>query len=355
MAAKKAEPQSKPEPETKPEEVSEKTQDSTEQPAASSIGGDQSPKPKKKFYKRAWFWVVIVAAVILIGLGIFFGIRISQQNKNKQIISQGWHDLVLESNTVAALGDKVTNQETFNAYSTELHKLDNMVDDKEFAAQKLAGNYQDVQQYKTFLTDFNRYTTDGARYSDDVINFSDSDNTALTDLSKIAKDSANTLKNNTKYLTDDMPPKIFEIQNVLFTQKTNLTNQAASAAAKQAQTQAQAAADAKNLATVQANTNSFQNAYIAGNAAQMRQYMTQAFQNEYDFNQLTPESRQYTYPVSFRIISTVKNADGTYTVKVNMLYKNHSDSSQYTVGQELSFVNVSGAWLVNTLKEGSGY
>lgn len=349
MAAEKAEQKNKDQDsvgETKNQEV---IADTTNQKDSK-----KSDSPKR-FYKRVWFWLLIAAGVILLALGIFFGIRASQQSKNKQIISQGWHDLVLETNNVTVLADKVTDQESFNAYSTELHKLDNMIDDKEFAAQKLTGDYSDVKSYKTYLTDFNRYITDSAHFSDSVASYSTTDNDHLTDLSKTAKEANVTVKQDAKYLTEDINQKIYDTQQVLTATRDNIVAKAAADKAKQAQAQADAAADAKNQQSVQNSVSGFLDGFVAGNAATMRQYMTTAFQNEYDFNQLTPEARQYTYPVSYRLLTTKKQDATMYTVQANVTFKNRNDAGQYTVGYEFSVVNSSGKWLVNSEKQGSSY
>lgn len=351
MAADKAEKENK---ELKLEQK-DTTSDAPVSAEVSSQATDKKSNGPKKFYKRAWFWALLAAAVVLLGLGIFFGIRISQQNKNKQIISQGWHDLVLETNNVTVLAEKVTNQESYDAYSTELHKLDNMIDDKEFAAQKLAGSYDDVKSYKAYLTDFNRYITDSAHFSDNVANYTSADNDQLTDLSKTAKEADSTVKQNAKYLTENMNQKIYDTQQVLTTTRDDIVAKAAADKAKQAQAQADAAADAKNQQLVQQNVSAFLDGFVAGNAATMRQYMTPAFQNEYDFNQLTAEARQYTYPTSYRLLTTKKVDATNYTVQANVVFKNRNDAGQYTVGYQFGVINSSGKWLVNSEKQGSSY
>lgn len=348
MAAEKAETEKK---------VIEKPEDTTNTSTteATEPAGDKKPVGPKKFYKRVWFWLLVVAGVVLIALGVFFGIRVSQQNKNKQIISQGWHDLVLETNNVTVLADKVKDQESFNAYSTELHKLDNMIDDKEYAAQKLAGSYDDVKSYKTYLTDFNRYITDSAHFSDNVASFTNADNDQLTDLSKTAKEADSAVKQSAKYLTENINQKIYDTQQVLTTTRDDIVAKAAADKAKQAQAQADAAADAKNQTAVQQNVSAYLDGFIAGNAATMRLYMTPGFQNEYDFNQLTPEARQYTYPTSYRLLTTKKVDATNYTVQANVVFKNRNDAGQYTVGYQFGVLNSGGKWLVNNEKQGSSY
>ena len=74
------------------------------------------------------------------------------------------------------------------------------------------------------------------------------------------------------------------------------------------------------------------------------------FQGEYNFNQLTPEQRQYQYPSSFRIINVNKQSDGTYKAQVNVLNKYTDNPNQYTQGYEYSLISQSSKWLINNEK-----
>jgi hypothetical protein len=173
----------------------------------------------------------------------------------------------------------------------------------------------------------------------------------------VAKNSSTDLKSNTSYLKDEMPTSSFEVQNVLFeANKVILTN----ALASKAKQLAEQAATAKDLADKKAAENtagSFLNAFLAGNAPLMRQYMTEAYQKEYDFNQLTAEARTTTYPASFRILSNQKVDDVKYKDQANVLFKYRDGSSQFTVGYEMNIIYdaTSQRWLVNSIKEGNSF
>ena len=58
---------------------------------------DKKPKINKKFYKKAWFWLVVVGGLALAGLAIFLAIFYSAQSKNKQVVKSGWSDMVSQS------------------------------------------------------------------------------------------------------------------------------------------------------------------------------------------------------------------------------------------------------------------
>jgi hypothetical protein len=311
----------------------------------------------KNFYKRAWFWILIVVGIITIIGGILLGIYFSSQAKNKQIILQGWHDIVQQADRVNDLVVKVDSKESFNSYTSELQNLNRIVSDKKFNAQKMKYKAQDAQSYEIFLDDFSKYTQESVKYAGNINDFTEDNADSLNNLAGIAKESSNNLKNNASYLSETMPNEIFDIAKTLTeVHKTLLTKELANKA-KQLAEQAASAKDTADKKAVEATVGNFFNAYIAGNAATMRRYMTEAFQKEYDFNQLTPEARQYSYPASFRILTNQKVDNERYKVQANVVYKLRDGSGQYTVGSELNVIynSASATWLVDNVKEGTSF
>lgn len=314
-------------------------------------------QPKKKFYKRAWFWLVLVGGMIIVAGGIFLGIYFANQNKNKQVISQGWHDIVQQSNNVTNLAGKIDDRESYDEYNKELQKLNSTVSDSKFNAQKLKYKAADAQRYDVFLNDFGKYSEESSKYANNINDFSEDNADSLNDLAGIAKESTENFKNNTKYLTESMPTEIYDISKTLTeANKLILTKELASKA-KQLAEQAASAKDAADKKAVETTVNNYLNAFIAGNAATMRRYMTEAFQKEYDFNQLTPEARQYSYPASFRILTNQKVDGEKYKVQANVVNKLRDGSGQFTVGNEINVVynSASANWLVDSVKEGSSF
>ncbi len=322
---------------------------------------EQSPLveelPKKKIYKKFWFWILVILGVATIAGGVFLGVYFTNQSSNKQVITQGWHDIVQQSNAVDALAQKIDSKETYESYNAELQKLKVIVSDKEIDAQKLKFKAQDAQRYDIFLADFGNYVAEGAKYASNINDFSEDNADSLNDLSNTAKESTDDLKNNTPYLTETMPDGVFNIPKTLTEANRVLLTKELATKAKQAADQAASAKDAADKKAVEAVVGNYLNAYIAGNAATMRRYMTEAFQKEYDFNQLTPESRQYSYPATFRILTNEKIDSAKYKVQANVVHKLRDGSGQYTVGNEMSIVYnaASSTWLVDSVKEGTSF
>jgi cell division septal protein FtsQ len=311
----------------------------------------------KKFYKKPLFWISLALALIGLGLAIFAGIYFMAQSKNKQVVLSGWNGMIDSNKTLQGLSVKVENQESFDVYTAELKKLNSKIDENKSKAQKLSFKNTDVKRYQIFLNDYSSYISESVKYADKINDYTQEDSDKLKDMGFVAKNSSTDLKSNTSYLKDEMPTSSFEVQNVLFeANKVILTN----ALASKAKQLAEQAATAKDLADKKAAENaagSFLNAFLAGNAPLMRQYMTEAYQKEYDFNQLTAEARTTTYPASFRILSNQKVDDVKYKDQANVLFKYRDGSSQFTVGYEMNIIYdaTSQRWLVNSIKEGNSF
>lgn len=340
------------------EKNSKKTTEGHNNPSeVSEKENSQVPKTNKKFYKKAWFWLVIVLGVIGVGLVAFFAIYFSAQNTNKKAVSTGWDDIAKQANALALLGTSVNDKTSFDKYALELKNLNSSVADKSGNVQKLRFPNNDVEKYSKFLAEYGSYTSRATSLADKINDYTESDNDKLKELSEVAKLSAKDARDNIKYLSSSMPDDAFKIQDVLSSANKTILSKELSIKAQEQAAQAQSAKDKADKSAVEANTGNYLNAFIAGNAAKMRQYMTAAYQAEYNFNQLTAESRAFVYPASFRILTTTKVDSSNYKVQANVLFKYRDGSSQYTIGDELNFVYDSGSasWLVNSVKEGSAF
>ncbi len=314
-------------------------------------------KEKKPLFKKPLFWLAITLSIIGIGLAIFAAIFLSSQSTNKKAISDGWFAIVEKNKTLSQLAEKVENQQAFDTYNSELKKLSILVDEKKYSAQKLKYKQADAKRYDNFLNDYQSYINESVKNADNIKEFSESARDNLRSKSEQAKNSASELKSNTKYLKEDLPASTFLVQDVLFeANKVILTSELSAKARLLAEEQA-TAKDASDKKAVENIAGNFLNAFLAGNAPLMRQYMTEAYQKEYDFNQLTPEARATTYPASFRIISNQKVETAKYKVQANVIFKFRDGSSQYIVGYELNVIYDSSQskWLVNSSREGSSF
>lgn len=265
-----------------------------------------------------------------------------------------WHLVVDGAKGVDDAASSATkDQASFDNYSKKLTEYRSLIGDAKYRADQLKSSSldkNDVDNYKNALSNMNDYIFEAANQSKNVADLTTADTSKLDDLSKAAESATNKFQDNAKYISDKMPSAIFAISDTLAKQKAKLDE------AKQKAQDAQNAAadavakDASNKTAVTNVINTFEQGYIAGNASVMRPVMTAGFQGEYDFNQLSPEQRQYQYPSSFRIISVAKQTDGTYKAQVNVLYKYTDNPNQYTQGYEYSVITQSNKWFINNQK-----
>jgi len=316
-----------------------------------------SNKKSKPIYKKAWFWIGLFISVSVIIMAIFVALYFGAQSKNRQIISKGWFEIIEKNKTLSQLAEKIESQETYDSYSSELKKLALLIDENKFASQKLQYKQSDAKKYDNFINEYQKYINQSIFYSERIKEYTDSDKEKLKVLSETARMSATDLKNDAKYLKDEMPSSTFGIQDILFEANKVILTSELSAKTKLLAEQAATAKDNLDKKSAENTAGNFLNAFLAGNAPLMRQYMTEAYQKEYDFNQLSAESRTTTYPASFRILNNQKLEDGKYKVQANVLFKFRDGSSQYIVGYEMNVIYDSNQskWLINSSKEGSSF
>ena len=335
---------------TKTEDTSKNIQDTNDTAASLKVQTSatevdpQISKPKVRLYKKFSFWLILISAIVLLGLVVLGGIYISNQNNNKKLIKEGWGSIVRKSESLVSLSEKVQDKETFENYIIELKNLTFLVSDSKLAAEKLKQGAQDAQLYKIFLNDFYAYTTDSLDHANRISYFTDSN-------------ASETLKNSTKYLTESMPDGAFDIQSLLSRISKVLLVKDLAIKSKELAEQDKSAKDMADKKLVEASIDGYMSNFLIGNAAKIRQYMTKEYQKEFDFSQLTAQAREYSYPSGFRVLSTQKSDGGKYKSEANIIYKLRDGSSQYTVGNEINLVyNADTAsWLVNSIRESSGY
>lgn len=318
------------------------------------INSEKNLKAAKPFYKKPLFWILAITGLALIGALIFWVVTARKTTQNQQAIKSGWHLVVDGAKEVnSASANATQDQASFDSYSKKLNDYRSLIGDVKFKADQIkpsSSDKDDLTNYKNALNTLNDYIAEASNQSKNVAELTTADSTKLEELSDVAEKATNKFQDSAKFLSDKMPAEIFDIEKTLAEQndkieEAKLKEQEAQNAAAEA-----TARDAADKTAVTNNITIFQQGFIAGNANQMRPVMTTGFQGEYNFNQLTPEQRQYQYPSSFRIINVTKQPDGTYKAQVNVLNKYIDNPNQYTQGYEYSVISQSGKWLINNEK-----
>lgn len=318
------------------------------------INSEKNLKKSKPFYKKPLFWVLAVSAIALIGALAYWLVSSRNASQNQQAIKNGWHLAVEGAKEIDDLSENATkDQASYDNYSKKLGDYKNLIDEVKYKADQIkpsSSDKDDLNNYKTALSTLGDYVSEASSQSKNVADLTTADSTKLEELSDVAEKATDTFQDNAKFLSDKMPAEIFNIEKTISAQSDKLEE----AKLKEQEAQnAAAEATAKDAADKTSVTNvitGFEQGYIAGNASVMRPYMTTGFQGEYNFNQLTPEQRQYQYPSSFRIINVTKQPDGTYKAQVNVLNKYTDNPNQYTQGYEYSVISQNGKWLINNEK-----
>lgn len=325
---------------------------------------NENPKPtepseltlpkKKKWFARPGVWVIIIAAVICLAGVATYGWYLRRAGYTKKMVSEGWHEISQQADKTVVLLNKSDSATTLGEASRELHSLDGLVRDKKYYASQVPTWLNDkaaIDQYKSFLDKYGAYATMAASQSDDVTILHDDDFHALDDASATAKTASEDLTKQFSDLTESMPEDIYKVREVLErVQQKEATKKEAEAKTK-SDLQKKAEKDQLDAATVEANVSKFMDGFISADKEKMKRYMTAAYEKEYDFNQISAESRQYSYPASFRITDSKKDGSN-YKVSVNVIYKYRDSQSQYTSTTEYTVIYSSqyNTWLINSQK-----
>lgn len=315
---------------------------------------------KPKFYKSKKFWLItalILVAVGVLAISLWYWRRISYTHR---MISESWHALVMQSEKTVTLTDKITDSETLNDASKQLHELNNEVKDKQYIANQVPtwlNDKEGIEDFKKFLITYEAYTALAAKNSDDITTLKDEDLDKLVAVAATAKKSAEDTKKQFVFLNESLPLEVFAFKDDFERYKKILDKAKAEQLAAQSKQAQDAQKDADDKEAVEINVGRFLDGFVAGDATKMRRYMTEAFAKEYNFGNLSDEARKYNYPASYRIIEVKKDGD-KYVVKVNVLYKpRDNNGGQYTAGMEYSLIYNSStkSWLINTEKQGGSY
>lgn len=323
------------------------------------ISSEKNTKSNKPWYKKPLFWVLAILGILIIVGSIFFLLQSRKTTQNQSTINSAWNEITTEAKLVNDLGEKATkNKDDYANYSKQLQNMSTLVDSKRQLAGQMSGSgtdSKDVTNYKSALNNLSEYISEASSQSSAIDTFSTADANKLNELSIAAQDAINTFQNNAKFLQSSMPSDIYNIADTLSSAKDRLDEVKANEQSAKDAAAAVAKKDAADKAASTASINTFQNGFIAGNAATMRPVMTTGFQGEYNFNQLAPSEREFQYPSSFRVISVTKQPDGTYKAQVNVLYKYTDNPNQFTQGFEYSLISQSNKWLINNEKVGNSF
>ncbi len=322
----------------------------------------QASKPglKRHINKRnAWIAGGLILLLIIGGLLFWRNRRMSY---TKQFTIEGWHDVTVQSDEIAGITKGDASLEKTSVLATSLRKLDSTMKDQKISLSLiplLLNDKRAIDSYGAFVTKMGSYSSQIAGMSDDITAITEDDLAKAQKLSNEAADQTAKTKKDLTYLTEDVNQALFNVDEYLESLKKLSDEAKAKAAAEIKTKKQQAEQDVLDKQLVESSITGFMDGYISGDATKMKRYMTPAFASEYNFSQISADSRKYTYPASYRVVSNTKSGDAGYVVQVNVLnkYKNSETNTtdQYTTSftYTVVYVSSSGRWLINTEKSSS--
>jgi hypothetical protein len=342
-----------------PETPAEKTEstESIEEPLAKQEQQAAKPGLKRHINKRnAWIAGGLIILLIISGLLLW---RSRRAGYTKQFTIEGWHEVSVQSDEIAGITKGDPSLEKTNELSSSLRKLNGTMKDQKInltLIPLLLNDRRTIDTYRAFVDKMSPFAVQVASMSDDVSAISEDDISAAQTMSTAAKDQTAQTKKELSYLTETINDALFNVDEYLASLKQLSDEAKEKAAAEVKSKKQQAEQDALDKQLVDSSITGFMDGYIAGDATKMKRYMTTEFAKEYNFDQLSADSRKYNYPASYRIVSNTKADATAYTIQVNVLYKYRNSESeatnQYTSSYSYGVVYVasSGRWLVNTEK-----
>ncbi len=318
--------------------------------------------PQKKSLKRHLNKrnaIIAGGLIVLVIVGGLLFWRNRRMGYTKQFTIESWHAVSTQSDDIAGVTKGDPSLDKTSTLAADLRKIDGTMKDQKISLTLIPLLFNDqraINSYKDFVSKLGAYTSQVAGMSDDVAAISDEDLSQAKSLAAAAKDQASTTKSQLTYLSETVNPALFTVGDYLGSLK-KLSDEAKAKVLAEAKTKKQQTEqDALDKQLVESSITGFMDGYISGDATKMKRYMTPAFVTEYNFAQLSADSRQYTYPASYRLVSNTKSGDAGYVAQVNVLnkYKNTETNAtnQYTANftYTVVYVSSSGRWLINTEK-----
>ncbi len=305
--------------------------------------------------KRLVILFILIVGVILIGTPLTFAQRAYYRN-----IESSWNEVVSQSGILGANVTLLTNEQKVRDMSDQLDQTQKIITDQELFLNKLNQRYFMVIQNKQALTTLNYYQ----QYLDTLktlvqnpVTFTDLELNSAKDKSRLLQSSVNILLTNSKLKTQlpsqlyILPDKIKEVRDQYEKNQKLEAEQKSAAAARQFQQEADESEVVRHVIK-------FMDAYIAGDANEIKRYMTDAYINEFDFNQLSTDYRKYSKPENFRITDTKRETDAKYAVTGMLVtvysYQNGNNKSSQAMTLRVVRDAKYNFWLVDGMSYGSG-
>jgi hypothetical protein len=239
--------------------------------------------------KRLVVLFIIIVAIIIIGVPLIFAQRAYYRN-----VESSWNEVVTQSGLLGSGVTLITSEQNARNLSNDLDQAQKIITDQQLFLNKLNKNYFFVFQNKQLLKTLNyyqNYLNSLKNLVKNPVTFTDRELEAVKDQARLLQSSVNVLLTSSK-LRLQLPSQIYILPDKL----RDVRNQYQKDQQLKTEQQSRAAQIASNESETNRHATDFMNAYIAGNADEMKRYMTDQYIKEFDFNQLNSDYRKYDKP-----------------------------------------------------------
>lgn len=330
--------------------------DEKESKEIAKTGDDKLPEetPKKvPFYKNKIFWMsagLILMLVVVIG-GIFY-LRLKENQKFETGVKGVWQEVVDRTNGLNSMISSMDSMEDFETVALEVKNVNDLISEKENVIDKLETPSDYADGKKDLLDAFSLYSDYLEEIKSAADNPSGFTNQDIEDAERISEDARNAFIRayaKLDFIENKIEDSSYAIISSFQSVREQYENELEAEERAKAEADREVQQQAENKAKAEATVTSFMNAYIAGNEAELKKYMTLAFQKEFNYADLSSDARLYSYPESFRVTTTEKESDTQFDIYGIELQVNRDSGSKWTINRHFAvlFVKSDNKWLID--------
>jgi len=318
-----------------------------------SMTESSEKKRKKPFYKKKGF--IIFSAVLALGLaaiGTIFYMKSIEGNDFKSKVKSVWGDVAKETDNLNKEVSTMEKIDDFKKVGVKIKTIESIIDDKQETLNKIDApeNYRDGKEALMLgFSNYKSYLQVLRSASDNPSKMTNQDIEEIETLSEDSKTSFSKMHSKLDFLDQKLSDDTYGIVSKFQEVRKNYEEQLATEEQTKADQERQGKQEQEDKAKAESIVTSFMNAYIAGKEADVKKYMTAAFQKEFNYADLSSDARMYSYPESFRITQTKKTSDSQYDVYGRELQVNRESGSKWTIDRHLAVVWVQSEskWLID--------
>lgn len=310
-------------------------------------------KPKKPLYKnKVFLFMSGLLAIAISVLGIVFYLKSNEGNVFKTKVKAAFLDVTGETEDLNKEITAMSQMDDFKKIAIKIKTIEDVISNnqEELNRLKTPDNFRDGKESLLLgFSDYKSYLQILRSAADNPSKMTDQDIDEITNLSETAKTSFSKTYIKFDFLDKKIPDETYNIVSRFQEVRKNYEDKLAGEEQAKAEQERQQKQLSDDKAKAESLVISFMNAYIAGNEAELKKYMTAAFQKEFNYADMSGDARLYSYPESFRITTTKKASDTQYDIYGRELQVNRESGSKWTINRHFAaiWVQSESKWLID--------